>query len=150
LKPTSLVKEFPQRTNPDQEKSPRRGSSRFWPFHKRAPKTLFTAVDHVSFEDRARRNLWPAGTQRRGENHHHPHAVHLSEPTSRTARLNGFDIQRQANQVRQSLGTVLAGERSIYWKLTARENLEYFAALYHIPPKAAKARASTIFWSAWS
>jgi ABC-2 type transport system ATP-binding protein len=42
--------------------------------------------------------------------------------------------------VRQSLGTLLAGERSIYWKLTARENLEYFAALFHIPAKVAQPR----------
>jgi ABC-2 type transport system ATP-binding protein len=54
--------------------------------------------------------------------------------------VNGFDIVKQATQVRQNLGTVLAGERSIYWKLTGRENLEYFAALYHIPPATAKER----------
>jgi ABC-2 type transport system ATP-binding protein len=39
---------------------------------------------------------------------------------------------------------VLAGERSIYWKLTARENLEYFAALYHVPPKSAKERVKEL------
>ncbi|MCL5994943.1 MAG: ATP-binding cassette domain-containing protein [Chloroflexi bacterium] len=64
----------------------------------------------------------------------------LLEPTSGTACVNGYDVTRQPNQVRQNLGTVLAGERSIYWKLTARENLEYFAALYHIPPNVAKQR----------
>ena len=42
----------------------------------------------------------------------------LLEPTSGTATVNGFDIVKQANEVRRSLGTVLAGERSIYWKLT--------------------------------
>ena len=62
----------------------------------------------------------------------------LLEPTSGTARVNGFDIVKQANEVRQNLGTVLAGERSIYWKLSGRENLQYFAALYHIPPAVAK------------
>jgi ABC-2 type transport system ATP-binding protein len=46
--------------------------------------------------------------------------------------------------VRQSLGTVLAGERSIYWKLTGRENLEFFAALYHIPPTVAKKRVEEL------
>jgi ABC-2 type transport system ATP-binding protein len=35
---------------------------------------------------------------------------------------------------------VLTGERSIYWKLTGRENLTYFAALYHIPPAVARQR----------
>jgi ABC-2 type transport system ATP-binding protein len=35
---------------------------------------------------------------------------------------------------------MLSGERSLYWKLTARENLEYFAALYHVPPKEQRAR----------
>jgi ABC-2 type transport system ATP-binding protein len=64
----------------------------------------------------------------------------LLEPTSGTAKVNGYDIRDQANQVRQSLGTVLAGERSVYWKLSARENLEYYAALYHIPPAIAKQR----------
>ena len=38
---------------------------------------------------------------------------------------------------------MLSGERSLYWKLTARENLEYFAALYHVPPSGMKARIET-------
>lgn len=64
----------------------------------------------------------------------------LLEPTGGAARINGYDLSRQANLVRQSLGAVLTGERSIYWKLTGRENLEYFAALYHIPRAVAKKR----------
>jgi ABC-2 type transport system ATP-binding protein len=39
---------------------------------------------------------------------------------------------------------VLTGERSIYWKLTGRENLRYFAALYHIPPAAARQRVDEL------
>ena len=68
----------------------------------------------------------------------------LLEPTEGTAHVNGYDIVRQSNQVRQSLGTVLAGERSIYWKLSARENLEYFAALYHIPAAVAQRRIAEL------
>ena len=68
----------------------------------------------------------------------------LLEPTSGTARVAGYDVVKQGPLVRQNLGTLLAGERSIYWKLTARENLEYFAALYHIPPQVARKRVSEL------
>jgi ABC-2 type transport system ATP-binding protein len=57
----------------------------------------------------------------------------LLEPTSGSATVLGHDLVRGARDIRRRLGAVLAGERSLYWKLTARENLEYFAALYHVP-----------------
>lgn len=53
----------------------------------------------------------------------------LLEPSGGSATVCGYDVVRQADLVRQHLGAVLTGERSIYWKLTGRENLEYFAAL---------------------
>ena len=61
-----------------------------------------------------------------------------------------YDVVKQSTQVRQSLGTVLAGERSIYWKLSARENLEYFAALYHIPAEVGPVVASPSCSIGWS
>ena len=59
----------------------------------------------------------------------------LLEPTEGTARILGYDVVREAREVRRRMGAVLSDGRSLYWKLTARENLEYFAALYHVPPK---------------
>jgi ABC-2 type transport system ATP-binding protein len=46
--------------------------------------------------------------------------------------------------VRASIGCMLMGERGLYWKLTGRENLDYFGALYHLPPAARKKRADEI------
>ena len=57
----------------------------------------------------------------------------LLEPTAGSARILGLDVVRQAREVRRRMGAVLSDGRSLYWKLTARENLEYFAALYHVP-----------------
>ena len=68
----------------------------------------------------------------------------LLQPTSGSAVVNGYDVARQPGMVRQNLGAVLTGERSIYWKLTGRENLEYFAALYHLPPAVAKQRVAEL------
>jgi ABC-2 type transport system ATP-binding protein len=64
----------------------------------------------------------------------------LLEPTSGSARILGRDVVREAREVRRRMGAVLSDGRSLYWKLTARENLQYFAALYHVPPALQKAR----------
>lgn len=64
----------------------------------------------------------------------------LLEPTSGAARVWGHDVARAPQEVRRRIGVVLMGERSVYWKLTGRENLEYFAALYNVPGQVARAR----------
>jgi ABC-2 type transport system ATP-binding protein len=54
------------------------------------------------------------------------------------------DVDKRPMEALKNLGTVLAGDRSIYWKLTARENLEYFASLYGCSKKEGKKRAEDI------
>jgi ABC-2 type transport system ATP-binding protein len=68
----------------------------------------------------------------------------LLEPTSGTATVLGYDLATESREIRRRLGAVLSGERSLYWKLTARENLEYFAALYHVPPRETRRRIDEI------
>jgi ABC-2 type transport system ATP-binding protein len=55
-------------------------------------------------------------------------------PTSGTARLEGYDIIREPEQVRRLVGLVNCEERSFFWRLTGRQNLEFFAALWGLPP----------------
>lgn len=61
-------------------------------------------------------------------------------PDSGEARVFGMDVVSQSQNVRKRIGLVTGGERSMYWKLTARENLFYFASLYAIPKPAAQKR----------
>src|SRR5881394_3445489 len=65
-------------------------------------------------------------------------------PTSGTIRVLGIDPLERPREVRARLGAMLSGERSLYWKLTGRENLEYFAALYHVPPAETKERIARV------
>ena len=65
-------------------------------------------------------------------------------PTSGEAWVNGFHILREEDRVRASVGCMLMGERGLYWKLTGRENLEYFGALYHLSPAERRRRAAEI------
>ena len=56
----------------------------------------------------------------------------LVPPTSGTARVNGFDIIRQQNDVRQSIGVIPQAMTSDL-DLSAWENMSIFAKLYGIP-----------------
>jgi ABC-2 type transport system ATP-binding protein len=56
----------------------------------------------------------------------------LVPPTSGTARVNGFDVVRSANDVRQSIGVIPQAMTSDL-DLSAIENMSIFAKLYGIP-----------------
>jgi ABC-2 type transport system ATP-binding protein len=137
-----LVKKFPARpgTGDKTPESAQPQKRSLLPFRKRQPKTMFTAVDGVDLQIERGEIFGLLGPNGAGKSTTIRMLCTLLEPTSGTATVHGFDVVKQANDVRRSLGTVLAGERSIYWKLTGRENLEYFAALYHIPQAIAKQR----------
>jgi len=66
------------------------------------------------------------------------------EPTSGRAAVAGLDVVQQADKVREQIGAVLEGERALYWKLTGRENLEFYSTLYHVPPQVAKKRVQEL------
>lgn len=58
-------------------------------------------------------------------------------PTSGTAMIDGIDVARDPRAVRGRVGLVNGDERSFYWRLTGRQNLEFFAALRHLDKAAA-------------
>ena len=140
----NLVKKFPKKETGNGNGAEGAKKRSFWPFGKKGPASFFTAVDGVDLQIQKGEIFGLLGPNGAGKSTTIRMLCTLLEPTSGTARVNGYDIIRQANQVRQNLGTVLAGERSIYWKLTARENLEYFAALYQIPRDVATKRVNEL------
>lgn len=54
-------------------------------------------------------------------------------PTSGSAWVSGYDVVKDEREVRRRLGVVLGGDRGLYGKLTARDNLTYFGILYGMP-----------------
>ena len=61
-------------------------------------------------------------------------------PSSGTARIFSRDTQKEEQVVKNMLGLVNAEERSFYWRLTAQENLEFYASLYRIDRRQVKTR----------
>ena len=67
----------------------------------------------------------------------------ILKPTAGSAKVNGFDVVKDANQVRRSIGIVFQ-DPSIDDRLTGRENLSMHANLYGVPPSEQKDRINKI------
>lgn len=64
----------------------------------------------------------------------------MLKPTSGNAKINGFDLLTEPKQVRRNIGILFGSEVGLYERLTARENLEYFAQLNGMTPKQTSKR----------
>lgn len=64
-------------------------------------------------------------------------------PTSGTAKVNGYDIIKESSKVRQSIGIVFQ-DISVDDRLTGRENLKFHAMLYDVPSDTIDARVKEV------
>ena len=69
----------------------------------------------------------------------------LIQPTSGRILVKGFDSVKDEVKARALIGLASAEERSFYWRLTARQNLLFFARLYGMKDERARRRISEIF-----
>ena len=65
-------------------------------------------------------------------------------PNSGTAQVFGHDVIKNEQSVKETVGLVSAEERSFFWRITGRENLQFYASLYHIPKKRANTRINEL------
>ena len=65
-------------------------------------------------------------------------------PTAGQARVAGLDVVRETRAVRARIGLISGDERSFYWRLSGIANLEFFAALQHLPSDLARRRIRTL------
>jgi ABC-2 type transport system ATP-binding protein len=65
-------------------------------------------------------------------------------PTSGSARVLDHDVRREARRIRGRIGYVFGGDRGLYDRLSALDNLRYFADLYRVPPRNRVARIESL------
>jgi ABC-2 type transport system ATP-binding protein len=98
------------------------------------------AVDDVSFEIQDGELFGLLGPNGAGKTTTVKMLTTLLIPTKGTATINGKDIVKDAEAIRQNIGFIFGGERGLYWRLSAFDNLRYFASLYNVDPEVSAKR----------
>jgi ABC-2 type transport system ATP-binding protein len=106
---------------------------------KRTTKEI-VAVEDVSFEIQEGELFGLLGPNGAGKTTTVKMLTTLLIPTGGSASVRGFDVVRQAEEVRKRIGFIFGGERGLYWRLSGIDNLRYFASLYSIDPDVTRKR----------
>ncbi len=122
---TNLTKQFPRTT----------GYRDLLPFRQ---KQFTTAVNDVSLHIKEGEFFGLLGPNGAGKTTLIKMLSCLVIPSAGTAQIFGHDILREEQAVKNLVGLVSSEERSFFWRLTGRENLQFFASLYHLPKPQAK------------
>ncbi|MBN1786549.1 MAG: ATP-binding cassette domain-containing protein [Candidatus Methanofastidiosa archaeon] len=107
---------------------------------KKKKKIEVRAVDGIDLEVHERELFGLLGPNGAGKTSLIKLLSTLLLPDKGTASVNGWDIEKNSFEVRMSIGLTLSSERQLYWKLSAQENLEYFASLYLLRPSEIRQR----------
>lgn len=106
---------------------------------KRSIKEV-VAVEDVSFEVQAGELFGLLGPNGAGKTTSVKMLTTLLIPTLGSARILGHDVVKEAEAIRPRIGFIFGGERGLYWRLSAIDNLRYFATLYQLDPEVTKKR----------
>jgi ABC-2 type transport system ATP-binding protein len=101
---------------------------------RRRKTRVVTAVDHLNLQIRKGELFGLLGPNGAGKTTLVKVLCTLLPPDDGTAKVNGFDVAKQAMQVKRSIGTLFSiGERGFFWRLSGYRNLEFFAAINNVP-----------------
>jgi len=64
----------------------------------------------------------------------------LLKPDQGRILCDGLDVEQNIRQFRSKINLITGGERNLYWRLSAKENLSYFGTLYEIDSKSLEVR----------
>ena len=124
-----LTKRFPQKVKGKKEAT-------------RGKKKMKTVVDRITIEVPNGQFLGLLGPNGAGKTTLTKMLVTLLLPDEGTALVNGYDILKEPAKVRGNIGHLHGetGGRSLYWRLSGRDNLKLFATLQEVPKEIARKR----------
>lgn len=104
-------------------------------------KGTVKAVDDISFNVSSGEIYGLLGANGAGKTTTLRTLATMLAPTGGTAVIGGLDIVKDAERVRPTIGLLFGGDTGLYDRLTARENIVYFAELNGVAGAEAQKRA---------
>jgi ABC-2 type transport system ATP-binding protein len=114
-------------------------------FFRRPVKEPVDALREVSFEVHTGEIFGLIGRNGAGKTTLTKIVATLVQPTTGSVAVRGHDSVSDDEHVRRLIGLSTAEERSFYWRLTAEQNLMFFARLHGLADRAAKQRIKDLF-----
>ncbi|SHG14249.1 ABC transporter ATP-binding protein [Ornithinibacillus halophilus] len=96
-------------------------------YKKRKSNEIITAVNNISFSVQKGEILGLLGPNGAGKSSTIKMICGLIKPDKGAITINGINSQKHRLKALHHISAVLEGNRNLYWRLTVRENLEYFA-----------------------
>jgi len=107
-------------------------------------RDVLTTLDSVNLKVREGEVLGLLGPNGAGKSTLIKILCTLILPSEGNAYVNGYDVVKEGQKARSSIGFVTTDERSFYWRLSGRENLQFFATLHNLPQAQVKARVEEL------
>lgn len=109
-----------------------------------AQRTPVLALADIDFEVRRGQVVGVVGPNGAGKSTLIRICTSLLTPSRGRVLLDGEDLASAVPSLRARIGLVLAEERALYWRLTGRQNLQFFGRMWGLPPAGADARADEL------
>ena len=101
-------------------------------------KTIVDAVKGISFNVKKGEIFGLLGPNGAGKTTTIKMLTTMLIPSSGTINILGFNAEEHYKELRSKINFILGGERNLSWRLSAYDNLAYFADLYKIPREVQK------------
>lgn len=136
--------EAAQSPSPGSVRSPVLAVSDLVKTYRSRRRGLVNAVDRVSFEVAPGEVLGLLGPNGAGKTTTIKCLCTLIRPDSGSILVKGVDGIANPRKAVSYMAAVLEGNRNIYWRLTVKENLQFFSAVHGIPPKRNAAQIDSL------
>lgn len=103
----------------------------------------FTAVNSISFDVKKGEIFGFLGANGAGKTTAMKMLIGISKPTSGTATVAGFDVYKQAEDIKKNIG-YMSQKFALYDDLTVKENITFFGGIYGLSRPIIKEKTSIL------